>query len=63
MKIYHCVESYYPAVGGMQEVVKQLSERLVLLGHDVTVLTRFHPERNFNEFNGVKITDFKIVIK
>jgi len=31
MKILHCVESYYPSKGGMQEVVKQLSERLVAL--------------------------------
>ncbi len=60
MKIFHCVESYYPAVGGMQEVVKQLSERLALLGHEVIVLTRFHSERNFKEFNNVKIIDFKI---
>src|ERR1041385_4629617 len=60
MKILHAVESYYPSVGGMQEVVKQLSERLVKLGHDVTVVTRKIPERNFTEFNGVKIKDFAI---
>lgn len=60
MKIFHCVESYFPSVGGMQEVVKQLSERLVKLGHEVIVLTRFHPERNFNELNGVKIKAFRI---
>lgn len=60
MKIFHCVESYYPSVGGMQEVVKQLSERLVKLGHDVTVLTRFHPDRKFTELNGVKIKTFAI---
>lgn len=61
MKIFHCVESYYPSVGGMQEVVKQLSERLVKLGHDVTVLTRFHPDRSFDTLNGVKIKTFNIV--
>lgn len=61
MKIFHCVESYYPAVGGMQEVVKQLSERLVKLGHDLTVLTRYNADRAFNEFNGVKIKTFNIV--
>lgn len=60
MKIFHCVESYYPAVGGMQEVVKQLSERLVKLGHDVTVLTRYHPDRDFIEMNGVVVKSFKI---
>lgn len=61
MKIFHCVESYFPAIGGMQEVVKQLSERLVALGHDVIVLTRFHPDRNFTELNGVKIKSFDII--
>lgn len=61
MKVFHCVESYYPSVGGMQEVVKQLSERLVKLGHDVTVLTRFHPERSFDSLNGVKIKTFNVV--
>jgi glycosyltransferase involved in cell wall biosynthesis len=61
MKIVHCVESYFPNVGGMQEVVKQLSERLVKLGHEVTVLTRYNSERNFSELNGVKIVAFKIV--
>lgn len=60
MKIIHCVESYYPAVGGMQEVVKQLSERLVLLGHTVTVMTRHHDQRNFTQLNGVQIESFAI---
>ena len=60
MKILHCVESYYPNVGGMQEVVKQLSERLAKLGHEVIVCTRFHNERNYNELNGVKLEIFKI---
>jgi L-malate glycosyltransferase len=44
----------------MQEVVKQLSERLAALGHEVTVLTRFHPERTSQELNGVRIEQFKI---
>ena len=60
MRIYHCVESYHPSVGGMQEVVKQLSERMVNMGHEVYVLTRSHPDRNFSEYHGVKIIDFKI---
>lgn len=61
MKIVHCVESYHPNVGGMQEVVKQLSERLAKLGHQVTVATRYNPDRNFTELNGVNIEAFKIV--
>jgi glycogen synthase len=54
-------ESNYLAVGGMQDVVKQLPEKLVKLGHEVYVLTRVHPDRKFSEFNGVKIMTFNIV--
>ncbi|MBI2269450.1 MAG: glycosyltransferase family 4 protein [Bacteroidetes bacterium] len=60
MKILHTVESYHPSVGGMQEVVRQLSERLVKMGHEVTVAAGFHPERMQNICNGVKIEQFKI---
>lgn len=60
MKILHTVEFYYPSVGGMQEVVKQLSERIVKLGHDVTVATTRLPERNDLVINGVKIEEFDI---
>ncbi|MBN8702668.1 MAG: glycosyltransferase family 4 protein [Bacteroidetes bacterium] len=60
MKILHCVESYAPSVGGMQEVVKQLSERLVKLGHGVTVATSKHEDRNFTELNGVTIKEFAV---
>jgi glycosyltransferase involved in cell wall biosynthesis len=60
MRILHTVESYYPAMGGMQEVVRQLSERLVKMGHEVTVATRKHIDRTSHECNGVKIADFEI---
>ncbi|WMW24307.1 glycosyltransferase family 4 protein [Methanolobus sediminis] len=60
MKILHTVEFYHPSVGGAQEVVRQLSERLAQLGHDVTVATTRLPERDFTIFNGVKIKDFSI---
>ena len=60
MKILHAVESYFPAVGGMQEVVKQLSERMAKNGYDVTVVTRKHEARDFSKKNGVKIIDFNI---
>jgi glycosyltransferase involved in cell wall biosynthesis len=60
MRILHCVESYYPSVGGMQEVVKQLSERLAAKGHEVTVATRFQEERKFDTLNGVKVVGFKV---
>ena len=60
MKILHTVEFYYPSVGGAQEVVRQISERLVKLGHDVTVATTKLPERKIATHNGVKIVGFDI---
>lgn len=60
MKILHTVEFYHPSVGGAQEVVRQLSERLVKLGHDVTVATTRLQNRDFTIWNGVKIEEFNI---
>lgn len=60
MKILHTVEFYHPSVGGMQEVVKQLSERLVRLGHEVTVATTRLAERTADVINGVQIKEFAI---
>jgi len=60
MKILHTVEFYHPSVGGAQEVVRQLSERLVRLGHNVTVATTQLPDRDFTVLNGVKIKEFNI---
>jgi glycosyltransferase involved in cell wall biosynthesis len=60
MKILHTVESYYPEIGGMPEVVKQLSERLVALGHEVTVATRVTEKRTAIRINGVKIQAFQL---
>lgn len=61
MKILHCVESYYPSLGGMQEVVKQLSERLVELGHQVTVAASSNPKREEKSIiNGVEVLSFSI---
>jgi glycosyltransferase involved in cell wall biosynthesis len=60
LNICHVVESYPPSIGGMPEVVRQLSERLVERGHKVTVVTSFHPNRNAVELNGVSIRSFKI---
>lgn len=60
MKILHTVESYLPSRHGMQEVVTQLSESLVKMGHEVTIATSFNERRFVNSINGVKIVDFKI---
>jgi len=60
LRICHAVESYYPSVGGMQEVVRQLSERLIKLGHAVTVVTKTNPGRSSTNHNGVVIREFAI---
>ncbi len=60
MKILHTVEFYEPFKGGAQEVVSQLSERMVAMGHDVTVATTKLKERKSLNINGVKIKEFDI---
>lgn len=60
MKVLHTVEFYEPFQGGAQEVVRQLSERMVKAGHDVTVATTKLPERKHNVINGVKIREFTV---
>lgn len=60
MKILHTVESYLPARHGMSEVVRQISERLVAKGHEVTVATGTHPERTSEDINGVKVVSFPV---
>ncbi len=60
MKILHTVESYEPSKGGMQELVKQISEHLAKQGHQITVATSCHPERKSHSINGVTIRDFAI---
>ncbi|MFH1827620.1 MAG: glycosyltransferase family 4 protein [bacterium] len=60
MKILHTVESYFPSTNGMQEVVQQISERLVRLGHDITVATSYHADRKQNSIHGVHIEQFHI---
>lgn len=60
MRILHTVEFYHPSVGGMQEVVKQLSERLARFGHEVTVATTKLPQRRETSVHGVRIEEFAV---
>jgi glycosyltransferase involved in cell wall biosynthesis len=60
MKILFCCEFYAPSVGGVQEVMRQLAERLVARGHSVTVATTAIPMRGFKDLNGVQIQEFSI---
>jgi L-malate glycosyltransferase len=60
MKILHTVESYLPERHGMSEVVRQISERLVVMGHDVTVATAKHPLRTTDSIKGVRVASFSV---
>lgn len=60
MKILHTAESYPPSTGGMQEVVRQISERLSLLGHSVTVATSRMSRRREKTVADVNIEEFAI---
>lgn len=60
LKILHTVEFYHPSVGGAQEAVRQISENLVKMGHDVTVATTKLRDRIDSIINGVKIIDFNV---
>jgi glycosyltransferase involved in cell wall biosynthesis len=60
MKVLLACEFYYPSRGGVQEVMRQIAERLALQGHDVTVATTRHPDRQFSTINGVKVVEFDI---
>ena len=53
-------EFYYPSVGGVQEVVRQIAERLVKRGHEVTVATTWLRQRRSREINGVNIEAFRV---
>ncbi|MFL5844116.1 MAG: glycosyltransferase family 4 protein [Solirubrobacteraceae bacterium] len=60
LRILHAVEFYAPSVGGAQEVVRQVSERLAARGHEVTVATTALPGRTAGEIAGVRIAGFDV---
>src|SRR5712691_5037237 len=60
MRLLFCCEFYHPSRGGVQEVMRQIAERMVLARHDVTVATSHLPERSFATLNGVRIREFKV---
>jgi glycosyltransferase involved in cell wall biosynthesis len=60
MRILVACEFYHPSVGGVQEVMRQLAERFVAGGHDVTVATSYLPERQERTVNGVDIVEFRV---
>ncbi len=60
MRILHTFTFYPPAVGGSEEVVRQISERLARRGHEVTVATSYHPDRRQEVMSGVHVRQFRV---
>ena len=60
MKFLLCAEFFYPSVGGVQEVVKQVAIGLTKLGHEVSVATTKLENRSEKEIDGIKIIEFTI---
>ena len=63
MKVLFCCEFYYPHVGGVQKVIQEIGERLVVKGHEVTVATSFSTRRKSQIHNGVNIFSFDLQAK
>lgn len=60
-RVLLCCEHYPPSVGGVQEVMRQIAERLAADGVDVTVATSPHPDRSPDTVrNGVRVVSFAI---
>lgn len=70
MKIAHISPHYYPSIGGVEKVVKEICEGLVKLGHDVSVITTKRLQRNqkkihlknYEIINGVKVYRFSSLL-
>ena len=57
MRVLYVTPSYYPHIGGVEYVIKSVAERLVRIGHEITVIAG-EPEIDKpreEEINGVKI--------
>lgn len=60
-RILLCCENYPPSVGGVQEVMRQIAERLAAKGQEITVATSLFPGREVETVrNGVRVISFPI---
>lgn len=61
ISILLCCEYYTPSVGGVQEVMRQIAERLVSFGFCVTVVTSVDSRRpRYCVINGVSVYSFDV---
>lgn len=60
-RILLCCEQYPPSVGGVQEVMRQIAERLASRGFEVVVATGAHPRRDTRAvLDGVTVVSFPV---
>jgi glycosyltransferase involved in cell wall biosynthesis len=60
-RVLLCCEHYPPSVGGVQEVMRQIAERLAVRGYEVCVATGSHPRRPADTVvKGVRVVSFSI---
>src|ERR1700722_4061890 len=60
MKLLFCCAQYWPSVGGVQEVIRQIAEHLAEAGHEVAVATSKRSDRKTDLHNGVRIYQFRV---
>ena len=60
MKVLICCENFYPSVGGVQEVIYQLSTRLINTNRKVTVATSFRTDRKSTSYKKILIKEFSV---
>nr|WP_315838741.1 glycosyltransferase family 4 protein [Bradyrhizobium prioritasuperba] len=60
MRILFCCESYWPSRGGVQEVIRQIAERMATAGHEIAVAVRRQADRTSQVLNGVRIHEFDV---
>lgn len=60
MRILLACELYYPSIGGVQEVMRQIGERFAESGHEVIVATTHLPERKSRHIRGVTVKGFRV---
>src|SRR5687767_10096703 len=60
MRVLLACEFYFPSIGGVQAVMRQIAERLVDEGHSVVVATTQLAQRQSRNVNGVRIEEFAV---
>jgi L-malate glycosyltransferase len=60
MNILLCCEHFFPSVGGVQKMMRELARRFAMHGHRVVVATSWRLDRNHHLVDGIEIVSFKV---